>query len=64
MPNALTLMNEFEPNAHRFDDIYDFAMQLMNECSEMSRIINEKLDAFYEQASERLKREQPNLSST
>ena len=61
MPNALTLTNEFEPNACRFDGIYDFAMQLMNECSETSRIINEELDAFYERASERLKHEQPNL---
>ena len=64
MPNTLTLTNEFEPNARRFDGIYDFAMQLMNEYSEASRIINEGLDAFYERAAERLQREQPNLSPT
>src|SRR5579864_7387506 len=62
MPNTLTLTNEFEPNARRFDGTYDFAMQLMNEYSEASIIINEELDAFYERASERLKRAQPNLS--
>ena len=64
MPNALTLMNEFKPKACRFDGTYDFTMELMNGCSEASRIINEELDAFYEQASERLKLEQPNLSPT